>query len=249
MAENLATKVVLHQTDLLGASDPNVIQRVATVHVNGAEYRVSAPPQATGAALDWIQHFTVRESDEVEVQGYLRVLALRLVKEELEKQKQDASTAAGLHPDGIHCAAHICIRGHVQQCDGTPSLVKHCPKCGATCINACPDCGEPIRGVQRYSPTTRYARPNFCPRCGRPYPWMAFMLRTARELLERENKLSPDERNNLLEDLQYALSDPKAELFAVKQKLIASKLEKASMYAREFILELIAKIAVESTKG
>lgn len=253
MTDNFATRVVLHQTVLRGANDSNSIQRVATVYIDGAEYRVSAPPQATGDALDWVPHLTVRQlkaaNSDVEVRGPLCALALQSVSEELEKSKRKEVMANGLHPDGIHCAAQICTRGHVQQCDGTPSLAKHCPKCGATCITECPDCSEAIRGVERYSPTTTYERPNFCPGCGRPYPWMQHTLRTARELLEHEDKLSLDERNSLLGDLQYVLADPKAELVAAKKRLIAIKLEKTSAYAKEFFTDLIAKIAVESMKG
>jgi hypothetical protein len=140
------------------------------------------------------------------------------VSEELAERKRKDATADGLHPDGIHCTAQICTRGHVQQCDGTPSLAKHCPKCGATCITECPDCREPIRGVERCSPTTSYAPPNYCPGCASPYPWMQQTLRTARELLEHEDKLSSDERSSLLGDLQYVLSDPKAELVAAKKR-------------------------------
>jgi hypothetical protein len=100
MIGNLDTKVVLEKTALHGSSQTEVLQRVATVYVDGKEYCVSAPPGAKGDALDWVPHFTVRQLDdfnsEVEVHGALGVLALKAVKEELEKRKRDANGAQGI---------------------------------------------------------------------------------------------------------------------------------------------------------
>jgi hypothetical protein len=73
-------------------------------------------------------------------------------------------------------------------------------------------------------------------------------LRTLRELLNQDKKLSPDDRNSLMEDLQYVMSDPKAELVPAKKKLIEFKLENASKFVREFVLDLAAKVIVESAK-
>jgi hypothetical protein len=254
MTEKLETKVVLKQRVLHGSDQPELLQRVATVYINGKEYRVSAPPEAKGGALDWAPHFIVRQlvdfNSEVEIHDDFGVLALRVVKEELEKQKRDANRAQGLNPDGIHCDAQICLQGHVLHCDGMSFDSKtHCTKCGAPCIDECPGCGEPIRGVQMNRPTAGYSRPQFCHSCGRPYPWMEDRLRTARELLEHDDKLSIDDRNNLWDDLQYVMSDPKADLVPAKKKLIEIRLGKATEYVREAILDLIAKIAAEVLKG
>ncbi len=88
MANNLETKVVLKQRILHGSNHPEFLQRVATVYINGKVYRVSAPPEAKGDALDWAAHFTVRQlvdlNSEVEIHGSLRALALKVVIEELE---------------------------------------------------------------------------------------------------------------------------------------------------------------------
>jgi len=71
MTDNPETKVVLNQRILHGSHQPEFLQRVATVYINGEEYRVSAPPEAKGDALDWAPHFTVRQlvdlSSEVEI--------------------------------------------------------------------------------------------------------------------------------------------------------------------------------------
>ena len=93
-----------------------------------------------------------------------------------------------------------------------------------------------------------YSLPQFCHKCGHAYPWLEERLRTLRELLNQDKKLSADDRNSLMEDLQYVMSDPKAELVPAKRKLIEFKLENAPKFVREFILDLAAKVIVESAK-
>jgi hypothetical protein len=253
MTDSLGTKVVLKQMILHGSNQPEFLQRVATVYIDGKEYRVSAPPEANGEALDWAPHFTVRQvvdsNTEVDIHDAFGVLALKAVKEELEKQKRDANRLPGTHPDGLHCAAQICLAGHVQHCDGMPFDSKHCTKCGALCIDECFHCKEPIRGVQIYRPATDYSRPQFCHGCGRPYPWMEDRLKTARELLNHDDKLLLDDRNELWGLLQDVMSDPKADLVPAKKKLIDIKLGKATAYVREAILDLMAKTTAEVLKG
>jgi hypothetical protein len=255
MIGDLETKVVIKQTVLYGSDQPDILQRVATVYIDGREYRVSAPTEAKGHALDWVPHFYVRQLDgnsEIEVRDALGILALKLVKEELEKQKRDErddNRAIGMNPDGIHCDAQICLKGHVLHCDGTPFDSKdHCTKCGAACIDECPHCREPIRGVEKRRPAS-YSRPQYCHACGRPYPWMEDRLQTARELLYHDEKLTMDDRTKLFEELQYVMSDPMGGLAPAKKKLIEIRLGKATGYVREFILDLLAKTAVEATKG
>ncbi|MBZ5647488.1 MAG: DUF2321 domain-containing protein [Acidobacteriia bacterium] len=247
-------KVVLKQTVLEGSAQPDLLQRVATVYLDGSEYRISAPPEAKGDALDWVSHFTVRQlvdfGSEIEIHDAIGVLALRATQEELEKGKRASKRALGAHPDGVHCSAQICLNGHVQHCDGASFESNvHCTRCGAPCIDECPRCKEPIRGADKYKPVDMYSRPQFCHACGRPYPWMEDRLNTARELLDHDDKLSLDDRKNLWGDLQYVMSDPRADLVPAKKKLIGIRLEKATEYVREAILDLIAKATAEVLKG
>ena len=187
MTENPATKFVLDQATLHGSDDLDLRQRVATVYVNRVQYDVTAPPEAKGDAVDWTRHFVVRQkagldADE-EVEGALRVFILRGVEEELKSQKKKATRVPGKHPDGKHCATQICLNGHVLHCDGHPFDSKaHCTQCGSSCIDECPKCEEPIRGVQIYASVSDYVRPQFCHGCGKPYPWMEDRLNTAQSL-------------------------------------------------------------------
>jgi hypothetical protein len=74
-------------------------------------------------------------------------------------------------------------------------------------------------------------------------------LRTARELLRHDDKLTLADRNELWDLLQYVMSDPKADLVPAKKKLIEIKLGKATGYVRDAVLDLMAKIVVESANG
>jgi hypothetical protein len=190
-------------------------------------------------------------ASDIVVQGTPMVLALRATQEELEKQKRDAYRTSGMHPDGAHCAAQICLKGHVLHFDGMSSIEPniHCTKCGALCIDECPSCNEPIWGVRTDTSPALYAHPLFCHHCGKPYPWMEDRLSTARELLARADKLSPEDRKKVSEYLQDIISDPKADLAPVKKELIKTMLEKAPSYVREFVIDVIAKTGAEMMKG
>ena len=253
MYGDLETKVVLKQTVLHGSNEPGVMQQVAVVYVDGREYRVLAPPGATGEALDWLPHFSIRHDEfggEVESFDAPSVLALKCVEDELKIQKREANKIPGKHPDGFHCDAQICLNGHIQHCDGRPFDSKaHCTICGAACIDECPHCNDPIRGVELYRPADEYSRPQYCPGCGRPYPWMEQRHMTARELLKHDDQLTDEERKELWDLLQYVMSDPKADLVPAKRKLIEVMLSKATGSVRDAVLDLIAKIAVEYMKG
>jgi hypothetical protein len=104
--------------------------------------------------------------------------------------RRPAADAAQAEVAALYCEAQICVRGDVQNSDGTPFDPNgHCTKCGAPCIHRCPKCDALIRGREKYS-AAAYECPSFCHRCGHPYPWMDDKLRTAHELLFHAEKLS-----------------------------------------------------------
>jgi len=153
---------------------------------------------------------------------------------------------------GVYRDAQICLSGHVQHSGDMPfDSGVHCTKCGAPCIDRCTGagCGKPIRGVRIYAPSAGYLCPQFCHACGLPYPWMKERLNTAHELLDKAPKLTQDERNNLFRHLEFVMSNPDDYLAPAKRKLIEIGLEKAPSLVRELILDLMAKVVVESTKG
>jgi len=248
----LSVKVVIEQGTLRGTQD-GTLQRVATVYINGTEYRVLAPPAAVGGSLEWVDHFEVRQrsgiNSEVRITDAYGILALKEVTEELERQKSGDRIASGLTPDGLFCNAQICLQGHVQSCNGRQfNRDEHCSKCGSACIDSCSNCKAPIRGMDAYI-SAEYVSPAFCHKCGSPYPWMEDRLNTARELLNHDEKLSFDERNELWGLLRYVMSNPMADVGVAKKKLIGIKLQKATEFTRELVLDFMAKFAVESLKS
>jgi hypothetical protein len=253
----LSTKVVIESRHLRGA-EQGFLQKVATVYVDGEEYRVFAPSKAVGDALDWVPHFCVKQPDdecfasELTVDGVFRAFTIKLVEEKLQEMKRDTNRTVGMNPDNRFYDAQICTQGHVHSVYGFPfQRGEHCKTCGAVCIDECPHCKTPIRG-QSTRPScipTEYDRPAFCHSCGRPYPWMEDALSTARDLLWHDDKLSLEERQKLWDLLQYVMSDPKADLVPAKRKLIEIKLEKAGKVVREFVVDLIARYAAEMSKG
>lgn len=252
----MAIKILVENAILRGSPQEGFLQRVATVYVDGEEYRVLAPPMATGDSLEWIEHFSVRQpskehfGSEILIADERSASVVHQVAQELERRKLDADIWKwGEHPDARYYAAQICLRGHVQSADGKTEFKRgeHCPQCGEACIDACPQCKAPIRGQDLY-PASDYARPSFCYKCGRPYPWMQDRLQTAKELLHHDDKLSVEEREKLWNLLQYVISDPKSDLVPAKKKLIEINLAKAAAATRDFVTELLAKYLAEMSK-
>lgn len=246
-------KVIIEQATLRGSPDGIVGQRVALVYIEGIEYRVVAPPGAKGNAVDWIRQSSVRRlidinSEEI-LNGALKNYVLKLVKETIENQKKSALRLQGKHTDELHCTAQICRNGHVQRCDGMPfDSGTHCSQCGAACIDSCPKCEEPIRGRGIYS-AANYERPEFCHKCGKPYPWMEDRLDTARDLLYHDEMLTQNDREQFGDLLQYVMSNPKGDLTPAKKRLIEIKLlPKAAAATRQFVIDLLATYGKEMSK-
>ena len=57
---SMAMRVLIENAVLHGSQHPSFVQQVATVYVDGEEYRVCAPPKAKGNALEWVEHFELR---------------------------------------------------------------------------------------------------------------------------------------------------------------------------------------------
>lgn len=241
----MAFKVVIDQPSLKGGRGS--LQRVSTVYIDAEEYSVYAPEGATGDALEWAEHFCVRYG-EYGVNDAQQQLIIEVTTRKLKETKRDSDIASGLNPDGRFCNAQICIKGHVHSSDGSPfKRQDHCTKCGAVCIDVCQRCNVPIRGRPAYS-AADYDRPSFCHGCGNPYPWMDDKLNTARDLLQNDDQLTSDDRDELCELLKFVMSDPKAELAPAKTTLIRMKLQKAAEPIRDAFLTLLAKYAAEMSK-
>jgi hypothetical protein len=250
----MATKVVIENAVLRGSQQEQFWQKVAAVYLDGGEeFNVVAPPKATGDALEWLKQFQVRSPT---AHGYNPVTdgrdhsIIQQVQAELEKRKLDSEIyRMGTNPDGNYVAAQICLRGHVLNVSGMDfERGEHCPKCGEIGIDACQHCKVAIRGGQIYASPLEYRLPNFCHKCGRPYPWTEDKLSTAKELLWHDDKLTLEEREKLWGQLQYVMSDPKADSAPAKKKLFEIGIAKALPATREFLLDFMAKLGAEILK-
>jgi len=251
----LETKVVLKQMVLHGSNQPELLQRVATVYINGKEYRVSAPPEAKGDALEWVPHFTVRRlvdfNSEVEIHDAIGVLALKVVKEELEKQKREANTKP--HPEHV---AQICRNGHLVlgSLKDSPQFRKpFCEDCGAATIEECQTCGWPIAGI---GPTAwmggggPYRPPRYCGECGKPFPWTETALLAAKEYTDDLDQLSPEEKTVLKGTLDDLTSDTdRTPLAASRFKKFMSKIGPAAGGVLQKIVENVITEAAKKMMG
>ncbi len=73
-------------------------------------------------------------------------------------------------------------------------------------------------------------------------------LTTARQLLDNDDKLTLEEREELWDLLRFVMSSPKADLTPAKRKLIDIKLGKAATYTKELVIEFLVKYAAEMSK-
>ena len=250
----MTTKVVLKQRVLHGSNQPE-LQGVATVYINGKEYRVSAPPEATGDALGWVPHFTVRQladfNSEVKSDDALGALALSVVKEELEKQKRVANGKP--HPQHV---AQICRNGHVVlgSVKDSPQFRKSfCEDCGAATIEECQTCGWPIAGISPnawMSGGGPYQPPRYCGECGKPFPWTEMALSAAKEYTDDLNELSPEEKTELKGTFDDLTSDTnRTPLAASRFKKFISKIGPGAGAVLQKILENIATETVKKMMG
>jgi len=104
--------------------------------------------------------------------------------------------------------AAVCRRGHVATSRAeTVEYGVRCKFCGSEVITACPACGERIPGMwQRVA--AHYSPPDFCERCGEPYPWLSRQGRIylLQNILD-EADVSEAEKLRAREQLD-ALTDP-----------------------------------------
>jgi hypothetical protein len=97
------------------------MQQIATVYIQGREYRVQAPPAAGGPAIEWLDQVSIVYTDpdgfggDVEASPATGDLLRKLVKIELEKSLKVTTSAAG-------AASFYHVRLHLR--DGHPIETK-----------------------------------------------------------------------------------------------------------------------------
>ncbi|NRY58845.1 hypothetical protein DE169_004073 [Clostridium acetobutylicum] len=106
---------------------------------------------------------------------------------------------------GTYRTAQICLNGHeiTTSANTSPELMENfCSKCGAATITNCPICNTPIRGSYHVEGVLslghEYKIPSYCHNCGKPYPWTKTALESANALIEEDENLNSDEKNNFV---------------------------------------------------
>lgn len=165
-----------------------------------------------------------------------------------------SSFGFGYDSDSQYDVAQICLSGHLvnQATKNSPQFSsKFCRKCGQPTIDKCPLCKAHITG--RYyttgtpnMPSPESPVPLYCHDCGKPYPWTQATLDTAIELISGEDRLTPEEKTNISENLSDIISQtPRTPLAATKVKTV---MEKMSESGKEGFKQLLSDITTESAK-
>lgn len=89
--------------------------------------------------------------------------------------------------------ATICLNGHVIS-KFQSNYQEYCSQCGAKTYSNCGHCNSPIHGVTEIKGAVvlgerPYTKPNYCYKCGKPYPWTEKILNNAIELLALDDEL------------------------------------------------------------
>lgn len=153
---------------------------------------------------------------------------------------------------GQHDTAQICLNGHVinESFHRYPQFSQECcDKCGSKTIFQCEHCQTEIRG-HYFAPGIVSAggmdAPNYCHKCGKPYPWTTKKLSAFMEMAEELDELSPEEKAKLKSSLDDIISEtPKTEVASFRVKKVLSKLGKDTYGA---VRDILVDVASETAK-
>ena len=154
---------------------------------------------------------------------------------------------------GYYDTAQICINGHVINSNVHDNPIHnqdHCDKCGAKTISKCAHCNTEIRGNYEVPDVCcigdEFLAPNFCHKCGKPYPWTESKMEAFREVTDELSELTSEDKEKLKSSLNDIVSEtPKTEVAGLKYKNILGKLGKESY---DCVKSILVDIASETIK-
>lgn len=137
----------------------------------------------------------------------------------------------------IHLKSAVCKNGHLLTTTLLPEqtcIYTYCPQCGEEIILSCQNCGKSIPGGwgtiteiqdsfgeredRKLHPLSeKEPIPNYCPYCGKPYPWTEKFLKDYQNLLN----LYEDEIDSELNQMIYTTTE----------KLLQDKFSESSINA------------------
>jgi hypothetical protein len=145
--------------------------------------------------------------------------------------------------------SEICLNRHVTNAGiyvlYPGDLLKRCEKCGEQTTTTCLHCGKEIR--RRLGAGMIFdGPPSFCREYGEPYPWTERALAEATELVEEQQLLSDQEKQELKNTLPDLVKDtPRTQVAAMKFKRLATK---AGTEALGMLRDVLVDIASETAK-
>lgn len=144
--------------------------------------------------------------------------------------------------------ALVCANGHVHSDGGileSAEAVNFCQRCGGRIIDACPACKSFIRGMTEFGQAFR--RPDYCPNCGKPYPWTAAEGRQTRKAIRSLAALSPAEQRTLAKDLEtVATGKPEAPAARGRAREL---LKKVGSQAADGVTSLVSETIARTIKA
>lgn len=150
---------------------------------------------------------------------------------------------------GGYDIAQICMNGHTVNSTAHTAPDRNedfCSKCGQRTLTACPACGTDIRGLHRSASGFDFTFPNYCFKCGKPFPWTQIKLSAIGELVDSLGELGVQERESIKSGLPEIVADsPRTELAAINIKKALQGLGKEN---RLLVEEKILDLASENAK-
>lgn len=162
-----------------------------------------------------------------------------------------------------YSVAQYCLNGHpIVTNMKYPNLKsEYCSKCGAATITRCSNCDTSIRGDIKVTsinyatqkPSEMYyhkQRPNYCHKCGKPYPWTEQALEAAKMLINDDESFNQTVKDNLTEVLPDIIAEtPKSTLAATRfGKAIKSAGKFTAEGLRQFIIDFGCELILKQMK-
>ncbi|GEO64431.1 DUF2321 domain-containing protein [Companilactobacillus nantensis] len=147
----------------------------------------------------------------------------------------------------------ICKNGHQLSVTyrGTSDPTEFCPECGKSVISTCQFCHAPIEGWDEpdgivYLGQRTADRPNYCKKCGQPYPWTSLIISTVIELLDLDEEVSDQDKTLIKSAIPDLLVDtPQTKLAEAKFKKGFSKV---SILVKDSLYNLLVDVLSDTVK-
>lgn len=146
--------------------------------------------------------------------------------------------------------ATICINGHIISCR-IANIQDYCSQCGQKAFSVCPECKEPVHGLEKFEGVVNlnrsYNKPYYCHKCGKPYPWTQHIIDNAVELLSIDGDVDEEIKRTIKEAIPNLLVEtPMTQYHAIKFK---NCMDKVSNAVSDLMKQLLKDAVIAGVKG